>query len=303
MEAGLSECMDAFQPVHLPLPRAIGGYAVVRTTKEIRLGALEDRMVLLGPMKHYSAAVLPTATNGFNWTNLCAVASPNVAGATALGMNAANNCTRYSFDSMDINSFGSSSLVPAAFSVQIMNGSALQTTNGILYAGRSKQILRLANDTRSWETLQTQLLSYTAPRLLAAGKMALRGVQVDAIPCDMNELSGFTQLEYYANDATFTWTADFIEHAGFAPIWLFVPKSTPMNLLITCEWRCRFDPSNPAHSTHTTRKPAAEGLWSRAITGMEAAGSGVRDISERLARSGVAQQALTEGMSLLRLSL
>jgi len=119
-------CWDAKLPHHLPLPRAVGPYTVVRTTK--RFQANWGNIILGTFMK-------PTGSSGSEWTNICAVA-PSLANGDANWISAHQNTNAYRtpLDFLARNT-SMATCVPSAFTVQILNPEALQTTTGIVYAG------------------------------------------------------------------------------------------------------------------------------------------------------------------------
>jgi len=189
-------------------------------------------------------------------------------------------------------------MVPAAITVQVMNGDALQTTNGIAYIGRSKTVLDLMGDARTWETVMKQLVSYSAPRLCSAGKLALRGVQVNAVPNNLSVLSDFVPRRI-KDQGPYVWSeqpsqpvpsAGLAEQdfEGFAPIFVYNPDNIALKYLVTIEWRVRFDPFNPAYAGHSQHMPASEAAWAQAVRMEENKGSGVTDIMEDIAEFGVA---------------
>lgn len=270
-------CLDALHPSHLSLPRAVGGYSVVRTTSTFQSAT---EVMLLGCFKGPKVEFTDTA-----WLNLVAVG--NVTGGVANAINAAGNAFFFNDSTVGGTGFAAARLVPAAFSVQIMNANALQTTQGIFYIGRTKQVLDIQGDTRTWQQLIDELVSYSSPRLCSAGKLALRGVQVDAIPNNMSVLSDFVAVATATGGAQ-TWTeAGYgADMEGFAPIFVHNPSKTSLQFQVTIEWRCRFDPGNPAYSSHTFHAPASDMTWGNTIHAMENAGHGVMDIAEKVADYG-----------------
>lgn len=113
----------------------------------------------------------------------------------------------------------------------------------------------------------------------------MRGVQVDAIPYDMNEMADFVQ-PMILSSANFTWdgtgtsTRDVLENFAFAPIVIYNPDSVNLQLLITVEYRVRFPFSNPAQASHKLYPPSSDSLWARAIGLMQTLGHGAMDIAE-----------------------
>ncbi len=183
-------------------------------------------------------------------------------------------------------------MVPAAITVQIMNGESMQNANGIAYIGRSKTVLDLMGDPRTWDTLMKELVSYSAPRLCSAGKLALRGVQVNAIPNNMSVLSDFVPRRISPNGGQVWKESHFpVDFEGFGPIFIYNPDNINLKYLITIEWRMRFDPLNPAYSGHSSYTPASEATWSKVINEAESLGHGVVDIADVPADIGMAAHA------------
>jgi hypothetical protein len=281
--------LDAFDPSHVPLPRAVGDYTVIRTTEVI---TADKKFNLLGPMKTAGAY-------GAEWSNVCALQANN----EGLGIGAANNTSRKTFSAMNTGSWTDARLTPAAFTVKIMNPEALQTTNGIVYVGRAKQMLNPGGSTRSYNALANELVSYSSPELCAAGRLALRGIKIDAVPYDMNALADFRPLAEFGDTPTMTWGNDFYLYDGFAPIFVYNPNGIALQIMVCCEWRVRFDPSNPAYASHTYHRPSTPGYWDRVQRIGSALGNGVMDLAEKsapqlmmnLAQSAVKRQLMLGG--------
>lgn len=277
--------LDAFDPSHVPLPRAVGDYTVIRTTEVF---SASEQFHLLGPMK----------VNSLNdtWSNICCLSAVNANAA----IGASNNASRKAFSSMTSGSWADSRLTPAAFTVKIMNPEALQTTNGIVYVGRAKQMLNRGGSSSTWTALANELVSYSSPELCAAGRLALRGVKVDAVPYDMNSLADFRTLVWSSSGPT-TWTNDSLLYDGFAPIYVYNPNNVELQIMVCCEWRTRFDPSNPAYASHTYHRPSTPGYWDRVQRIGSALGNGVMDLAEKSAPQlmmHAAQQAVKRQLML-----
>lgn len=264
--------LNAFSKVHVPLPRAVGGYVVVRTSQVL---SVTEEMSFLGPMRSTS-----TSTSGGGWTNYCRAYNSVAPASTSVKFGTG-------FDKFEaiVNDngvagagFSRANVVPAAFSVQIMNTEALQTTDGIAYIGRSNQITKLGGSPDTYADLSNEMISFTSPRLCSAGKLALRGVQVDAVPYDMNDLSDFDRL--ITPTAPTTYDQDDFTFSGFAPIFIANPNKIGLQVLVTCEWRVRFDSSNPAFAAHCYYTPSTLAYWDRLLRHCNTQGNGVRDIVE-----------------------
>jgi len=261
---------DAFHHAHLPLPRAIGPYTIVRTTQII---SFNQGLELFGPVIDRSAS---------KWSNICSIGFNDLNSTIGASAKIALN----KFSSMAASSWGGCQVAPAAFSLQLMNPNPLQTTSGIVYIGRVRTAYKPSEDLNTKvEDLANELVNYNNPRLCSAGKLALRGVQVDAVPFNMNELSNFTPL----SEPTFsTYGQSSPNPCGFAPIFVYNPNAIRLQALVCCEWRVRFDPSNPAQATHIHHPPAPESAWAAAQRYAESIGNGVVDIADKVAASGQA---------------
>lgn len=261
-------CFDAFHHSHLTLPRAIGPYSVVRTTEVI---SITKKLVFLGPF--YNPA-------NDRW---CYNAGVQINDITKK-LEEANNVGIFNFNMMNNGAWNAAQITPAAFSVQVMNPGALQTTSGIVYIGRIRTTVKLNKDKGvTGLDLANQLVSYNNPRICAAAKLAMRGVQIDLVPFNMSELANFTEPDY----PSFTAYGDNTPiPKGFAPMFIYNPNAIPLQALVCCEWRVRFDPSNPAQATHQYHPPASDSAWHKAQMTLEAFGNGVIDIADKVANTG-----------------
>lgn len=272
----------ALTNTHLPLPRAVGPYTVTKTTTIIE--APSSEVMLIGPFKGGRVNHPDSA-----WYTAAAVSSSNAAHTIGASGNAI-----FHFDTaLAANGFASCRLVPAAVTVQVMCPTSLQSANGIVYIGRTRQVLDLMGDGRTWRALAEELVSYSAPRLCSAGKLALRGVKVDAIPNNMSQLSDFCPRAILSAPAAKTWSQDGVDcqFEGFAPIFCYNPSLVALQYLVTVEWRTRFDPGNPAYAGHTYHPVASDSLWGETIKGMESEGHGVVDMAEGIVDFGDAAMA------------
>lgn len=279
----LPRCLNAFLPDHLPLPRAVGPYTVIRTTERF---TISDYCAVFGTF-------MPTraAADIQRWSNTVCVST--AAGASATALNGAGAAHFRQIMSMRPNTWDRAVITPSAFSVQLMNANPLQTTTGVLYAGRLRTVPRWANVSPTWEDVAGWFLSYNTPRLLTAGKLALRGVQVDAVPMNMASLANFNELSIDAASTKLTpgtWDAASssrsVEPRGFGPIMVLNEDLLEYQALVCVEWRVRFDPSNPAQAAHRQHPLATDALWATVLQAAEVAGNGVRDIAEVVAAAG-----------------
>jgi len=275
------EGWDAFSPAHLPLPRSVGPYTVVRTTA---LVTSNDRVNIIGCFAQSESVGLKDY-----WTTVGMIKSVN----SSLAINANNNTFLH-----DVPFPGSGSLtgtgisaVPAAVSVQVMNPNPLQSTAGIVAGAVCPTQLDLRGRLETWADFGTEFVSFMRPRLMSAGKLALRGVQMDSYPLNMSALADFRPV-LNNGDTAFTWsTASRVHPLGFAPIVVINEASADspplaLNFLITVEWRVRFDIGNPAVSSHAHHGVSSDQHWDNLIRQAVSRGAGVMDIVERVANAG-----------------
>jgi len=280
----------ALTNLHLPLPRAVGSYTVCKTTTIIDSS---QSVMLFGVFKGNRVNFEDTT-----WLDTVAVGSVN----EALTIGGATNSRWYFDTALSSNGFSAARLVPAAITVQVMCPKNLQSADGITYIGRTKQVLDLMGDTRTWTDIAQELVSFTAPRLCSAGKLALRGVKVDAIPYNMSKLADFCPRALVAKatiDKTWGESGFAANFEGFAPIFCYNVNNVELQYLVTVEWRTRFDPGNPAYSGHTFHPVASDSVWSETVKGMEAEGHGVADMAEGIADFGDAALAGAEAIGAL----
>jgi hypothetical protein len=192
-----------------------------------------------------------------------------------LPVNGSSNTRLYNMPTAGL---ADATLVPAAVSVQIMNPEAIQTSSGIVFIGRAPAQIDWVNSGNTWRDKGEQFISFGRPRLCAAGKLALRGVQVDAVPFNMNALADFRPYES-KNDGSYTWgTSGKLASEGFGPIVVVNPNRIDLQYLVTIEYRVRFAMSNSATATHSTHHPASDATWSHVLKVMASEAHGVLDI-------------------------
>lgn len=287
----LKHALNAMHPSHLALPRAVGGYSVIRTTD---IHTISEPFALFGlfkgPRTQFTETCWGTATG-------VVPGAPGPLPATTgydKPIRDEDNAVFLLSTPLRSPALDGTTMVPAAITVQIMNGNALQTTSGITYIGRSKTVLDLMGDTRTWQEVADGLINYSAPRLCSAGKLALRGVQVDGVPNNMSVLSDFVPRANFpgtGNRQTGTWSTSSggiqTDFAGFGPIFVVNPGLVELQVIVTVEWRMRFDPLNPAYAGHVVHAPSSESTWSKVISSAESLGNGVRDIADVVADLGL----------------
>lgn len=274
--------MDANDPKHLALPRAIGPYAVTRST---RIVESKSGVMMFGSLMQKSTGY---------WSNICALSSNNGTAA----MNAATNCAVWTTPGIDRATLGSGAqLVPSAITVQVMNPEALNVSAGIIYGGVMNQVPQLGDDPRTWKDFAEEFVSFNKPRLMSAGKICLAGVQASAIPMNMEALAHFSPIASFKSDV-YTWNLEppsgqlllDCDLCGFSPIVFYNPGNIELQYLVTTEYRLRFDISHPAASTHAHHTPGSVNTWSKVVKTLCDLGDGVRDISEVVASTGRAYQ-------------
>lgn len=279
---------NATHPAHLALPRRVGPYTVVRTTQTF---STIDTITMFGAFR--TTATVP----GGEWMNVACLSDVT----PGLSINASNNAYITRFDQLTaysttyLNGF---EVCPAALTVRVMNGNALQTTSGVVYAGRASTQMNISDTTRSWDTLGTQFVASQAPRPMSAAKLAMRAVQISSYPLDMTDVSDFRSLDSTIN-GNFTAIGATIAPVGLAPIIVFNTSGGALSLTfeVTMEWRVRFDLSDLASTTHSLHPPASQAVWDRAIGAAVSLGHGVEDVAE-VAGLG---SALLGGLGLLAL--
>jgi hypothetical protein len=262
-------CWDAKRMEHLPLPRAVGPYTVVRTTKRFNTTAVA--------MQFGTFQVL--SSDGMKWTDTVALGDGNVSFAINEPLNCYSRGVRLQPGSTGF------TCVPSAISVNIINPNALQTTNGVVYAGILNVQAPFNNESVTWQQKWEEMIEYQSPRLMSAGKLALRGVQMDSYPLNMSALSDFLPL-LPVGDGTITYNSTAPHSKGFAPMFVYNPNGIPLEYLITVEWRVRFDLSNPASGSHSHHPIASDSQWDSMMKRAVSLGHGVKDMVETIASIG-----------------
>ncbi len=241
---------------------------------------------LLGPM-----TAIPVAQTESPWAAVVGVTHPG--GGHVNPMNGINNVIPIIDAGLNVSGFNDSRVTPAAFTVQVMNPGALQTTSGIVYQGRVNNVPALMDDPRTWAAYADSLVSFCSPRMSSAGKLALRGTQTSLVPFNMSKLAEFSERSLVVPGAT-TWNPGTLglQFQGFAPMFVYNPDGIELEYVVTIEWRVRFDPSNPAHAGSEYHPPSSDSLWSRCVEAASSVGNGVEDIADVVAAVGAAAALL-----------
>jgi len=267
-------CWDAKHPHHLPLPRAVGPYTVIKATRRVQINTVAN---IIGTFQETSSG---SAVHG-SWTETIMVSDTNAA-------NPINGTTNTQTTTVDLGGLGSAAtVVPSALSVQVMCPTALQQATGIIYAGVMNTQAHVGGRTESWTSYMNKFVQFQSPRLLAASKLALRGVQINSYPLNMTEVSKFSSLDK-TSDANLTWSGNDIQPAGWAPIVIFNPDGATLELLITVEYRCRFDLDHPASASHRQHPVVSDSVWDKLVRQASSMGNGVLDIADIVASTGMA---------------
>lgn len=199
-----------------------------------------------------------------------------------------NDTNNTYFTTVDLGGLGSAAtLVPSALSVQVMCPTALQSASGIVYAGVMNTQAEIGGRADTWNDYMEKFVQFQNPRLLAASKLALRGVQMNSYPLNMAEVSKFTALDK-KSDLSYTYGPSQAEPTGWAPIVIYNPSGATLELLITVEYRVRFDLDHPASASHSYHSVTTDSMWDRMIKGAVALGNGVVDIADVTANTGMA---------------
>ncbi len=282
-------CWDAKHPAHLALPRAVGPYTTIRATRRVELATFSS---IIGT---FQAGEITPANQG-DWSSIVMVTDV----ATLNPINGPNNVRSFT---VDLSGLGDAvTLVPSALSVQIMCPTALQTASGIVYAGVMNTQAAIGGRSDSWSDYMEKFVQFQNPRLLAASKLALRGVQINSYPLNMSEVSKFTPLSKNV-DGTYTFDINEPEPAGWAPIVIYNPGGATLELLITVEYRVRFDLDHPASASHVHHPIASDSMWDRMTRHAVSLGNGVMDIADVVANTGLAASRLARVARPLALAL
>ncbi len=132
---------------------------------------------------------------------------------------------------------------------------------------------------------------------MSAGKVVLRGVQMDSHPLSMADVSDFRGLYELTSSINQTGTTPGpwstpaaggtgVDPEGWAPMVVYNPNNTPLSLLVSMEWRVRFDLSNPAVSSHSHHGVSSDVAWEKHIAAATRQLPGVIDIVEKVASTG-----------------
>jgi hypothetical protein len=263
----------------------VGPYTVVRTSALLTSSA---EFIMVGTARTGGANV------GDFWSNIVMAESTGAGGVI-------NNTPSTKFQVIappggDVENRLNSTFTccPAAISCQVMGKSNLQNADGQLAAAVVPARMDLYGDVRTWEDVGKQVVSYFRPRLMSAGKLSLRGIQMDSFPLSMADVSEFLPMEPVAEAftpmsgwglASGTGAPRF---SGWAPMAVYNPDGASLSILVSIEWRVRFDIANPAVASHTHHGVTSDHAWERNLQRAHSALPGVLDIVEKVANTGAA---------------
>lgn len=283
-------CWDAFDHSHAGLPRSVGPYAIVRTT---RIFSTSARFNLFG-----------TAVDEYNnWTTTIAWSAG--ASLDTSAVNAHNGVYAHVTNPPGalIGDSSNFTCVPSAMSVQIMNPQSLNNAGGIIFSAVCPTQLSMCDNTRTWGEFESSFTAYMRPRLMSGGKLALRGVQMNAYPLNMNALSDFQKITDYG-DGTKTWASDSGNAgdaqylAGFTPMVVINTSGEDLTYAVCVEYRVRFDLTNPAVSSHRHHPVTTDRTWDGMVKKAIALGNGVKDIADVVATMGQTYRGTSNALSL-----
>lgn len=276
--SALMKMLDARIPHTLGLPRAVGPYQVIRTTK---LHRSDSSFIMFCPCVQENSS-----SHSGDWLDICGIEDVD----STLGVTAALNARPIMMPMQGL--AAACEVVPAGLTVQVMNPASLQTADGIFAMTRVNQQLMLGTQpsTVTWDEMAARVIAFYSPRILTGGKLALRGVQCSAYPLDMSEYADFLPVRVLDHD--FTW-GPAVRPSALSPIVFVQNNDVPktVEFMVTIEWRVRFDPGNPATSSHTYHETLSDEAWNGVIKAASAVGHGVEEISEDVAALGVARYA------------
>jgi hypothetical protein len=185
-----------------------------------------------------------------------------------------------------------------------MGTASLQQAAGQLAAAVIPARIDLFRSHLTWGEIEQEFISYFRPRLMSAGKLSLRGVQLDSHPLSMNDCSEFLPMRISTDQGTSTspvpWNnSNTPRFRGWAPMAVYNPSQAPLSLLVSIEWRVRFDISNPAVSSHSHHGVSSDHAWEQGLRKAHAALPGVLDIVEKVANTGLSIYGAVKGAGVL----
>lgn len=271
---------DATKPQVLGLIRPVGPYTMIRTTNSF---SSSSGMSILCPFLYFDGTIPQ------KWFGVAGL--QNVPGLLGNAVNAAASTQALYIPGLDSLISSSTEIVPAAYTVRLMNGNALQTTNGIVYIGRSNSNLAYGNSTTTWGALGTALASTMNTISVSAARLALNPHRANCLPLDYNEMCDFQEIvtgSGYA--APFAWTGEALRPGAMSPLFVYNPAGITLEFQVTIQWRLRLDPLNPLASDHKQYRTSPITEIEEAVVGTIA--SGAAWVAEEAVRTNVTRAAL-----------
>jgi len=298
---------NAFHPQHLPLSTPMGPHMMVTTRTSF---TTDNYLTLVGAMTREAT---PDFTNTREWTNKVAMSTGGSGitpvGATVYG--ADFNQLTVPAPTMDMDDFN---VVPAAVSFQVSGTDSLTNASGVVYIGRTKNILSSpANDGTTIYGLGKGLISFSNPKTMSVAALTMRPQQVNCLPGNHADMADFEQMEKY-DDVTAPWQDDTggpvaegrrgLQFAGFKPGYILNPNNRPLLVTVAVQWRVRLSPMNPMHSSLTHYPPTPAPVWHAITSAAEHVAHGVEDVAAAgavgaagyLASGGAAEGGLLASM-------
>jgi len=273
--------LSAHHPRALGLMQPTAPYTILRHTAIFSSNA---NVLLFGTW------AVETST-GTVWCPIVALSDVN----SGNPINGATNTTLHKF--ANFNGLGTGAeIVPAAFTVRIINPNALQVTSGVLTASRLQGGGNYGNSSTTWMDAATTSFGNCAPLIMSGSRLAMNPVQCHALPADFTEMARFDRFVLSTDTVSlpspYTWSSQALHPAGFAPILVrneIVPSGgttySHLTYEVTVKWRVRVSPENPFSSTHTYQPVSSASTWQSAVQTATSIASGfesVVNIAERI---------------------
>lgn len=272
-------CWDAKSTQHLPLPISTGPYSVIRATRRVTVAQQANIIGTFAVPRNLGSSD-NFHPNAGDWSEVVMVSSAAI-------NQPINGLTNTLTSTVNLDGLGdAATLVPSALSVQIMCPTALQTASGMLYAGLMNTQAAIGARSETWGSYMEKFIQFQNPRILTASQLALRGVQINSYPINLGALTRFTPL-YKTADSLVTYNYAAEEPTGFAPIVIYNTLGIDLEVLITIEYRIRFDLDHPASASHTFYGTAPDQVWDRLTRQASSKGNGVIDMPASVANTGV----------------
>jgi len=221
------------------LLRPVGPYTVIRT---VTVMSTNSKFSLFCPFIRNDGGV---GTD--KWFDICSIQAVNSANA----INGVLNTAYLPIPGLDSLSATATEIVPAALSVRIANGNALNTTSGMIYLGRSTGNLGYGGSTQTWDALANNLVTTSKTLSVPAARLVLTPHIAHSYPLNFNEFTEWNEpIVSSVEFNPFTWSDERIKPAALAPLWVYNPSAVQLDYTVTMQWRVRLDVSNPLVSDH-----------------------------------------------------